>query len=324
MTKSPVTLGIDLGGTKIDIGIVDPSGKILRRELIKTNKSNAQFVVNDIKNAFEKLKSTTETIDAAGVGMAGQIEAKTGRVHFAPNLGWKNYELGAELENALQIPVKITNDVRAAAWGEWLYGAGQGCNDMVCLFVGTGIGAGIVSGGKMLVGASNAAGEVGHMTIDLNGPLCSCGNRGCFEALASGWAIARRAKEVMTYDSVESKKLLDLTGGTVESLTGRDVIDAYRSKASVAVRVIEEVKTALVAGVANLINTFNPSKLILGGGIITGAPVLVDSIRDEVSTRALKSSVENLEIVQAQLKGDAGVAGAAAFVKDVLGVYRNK
>ena len=318
MAKTGVALGIDLGGTKIDIGVVDCSGKILRRELIKTSKEGPEKVVEEILAHIKKLEVSGEEILAAGVGMAGQIDDLTGLVHFAPNLGWKNFPLGEKLTNSLKIPVKVTNDVRVAAWGEWLYGAGLGCQDMICLFIGTGIGAGIVSGGKMLTGSHNAAGEVGHMTLDLNGPLCSCGNRGCFEALASGWAIAKKAKEVVMHNSIEGKKFLDLTGGTVDQITARAVFEAYKLKASVAVKVIEEAKDVLIAGVAGLVNAFNPAKVILGGGIITGAPFLIDVIREGTPKRGLKTAVEYLEIVQAHLKGDAGVIGASAFVLDSL------
>jgi len=318
MAKNPVTLGIDLGGTKTDLGIVDGSGKILQHELIKTSKEGPQAVVQEMIHSIKKLESSHGPISAVGIGMAGQIDGRTGLVYFAPNLGWKNFPLGQELEKVLKIPVKVTNDVRAATWGEWLYGAGRGCEDLVCLFVGTGIGAGIVSGGNMLIGSRNAAGEVGHMTIDLNGPLCSCGNRGCFEALASGWAIAKRAKEMLTYDSVDGKKLLDLIGGTAEDITARSVFEAYRMKSPVAVKVIEEVKEALIAGVAALINAFNPAKIILGGGIINGSPDLIDVIREGVPKRALKTTVESLDIVPASLQAEAGVIGAAAFALQTI------
>lgn len=313
MAKIPVHLGIDLGGTKIDIGVVDGNGAILRRELIKTSKAGPDAVIHEIHSAAKKLTSLDESILSAGVGMAGQIDGKSGLVHFAPNLKWTNFPLQEVLEGKLGCPVKVTNDVRAAAYGEWLYGAGRGCDDLVCLFIGTGIGAGIVSGGKMLTGSTNAAGEVGHMTIDLNGPPCSCGNRGCFEALASGWAIATRAQECMTHDSVQSKKFLDLVGGTVEEITARKVIEAYGAKSGLAVKVIDEVKEALIAGTASLANILNPAKIILGGGIITGAPFLVDVIREGISRRALKTNSEFLKVVQAQLRGDAGVIGAAAL-----------
>lgn len=318
MAESPLCLGIDLGGTKIDIGVVDDAGKILRRELIKTSKNGPQAVVNEIHDAIQKLSNHNENFAAVGIGMAGQIDARTGEVYFAPNLGWTHFPLAQELEKKLRIPVKVTNDVRAAAWGEWLYGAGRGCKDLVCLFVGTGIGAGIVSGGHMLAGCRNAAGEVGHMTLELNGPACSCGNRGCFEALAGGWAIARRAKELISYDSIEGKKFLDLVGCDEDQVTGRHVLEAYQKKSPLAIKVIEEVKEALIAGVANLVNAFNPEKVILGGGIISGAPVFVEAIREGISKRALKVAVDGLEVVRAELKGDAGVIGACAFAKDEL------
>jgi glucokinase len=315
MTVPSLTLGIDLGGTKIDIGVVDSAGKILRRELIKTSKIGPETVVNDIHETVQKLIQKNEHFEAAGVGMAGQIDSKTGDVNFAPNLRWSNFPLGSELEKKLQIPVKVTNDVRAAAWGEWLYGAGRGSKDLICLFVGTGIGAGIVSDGNMLIGNNNAAGEVGHMTIDLNGPLCSCGNRGCFEAFAGGWAITRRAKEIISQDFLEGKNFLDLMGCEIDQVTGRHVIEAYQQKSPLAIKVVEEVKEALIAGVANLVNAFNPEKIILGGGIITGAPFFIDVIRKGVPERALKATSENLQVVHTELKGDASVIGAGAFAK---------
>lgn len=318
MDKKQVTLGIDLGGTKIDIGIVDQSGAILRRELIKTNHHGPDSVVTDIRNAVKKIHSLDEHIVAAGVGMAGQIDSLSGLVHFAPNLGWKDFPLGEELEKTLKIPVRVTNDVRAAAWGEWLHGSGQGCDDLVCLFIGTGIGAGIVSGGKMLIGSRNAAGEVGHMTLDLDGPLCTCGNRGCFEALVSGWAIARRAKEMVVCDANEGKVLLELVKGEREEITAKMIFEAYRAKEAIAVTIIQEAKEALIAGVAAIVNAFNPAKVILGGGVINGFPEFVNEIRIGIPRRGLKIAVDYLEIVPAQLKGDAGVIGASSFAFDCL------
>lgn len=310
-----VTLGIDLGGTKTDIGVVDVSGKILRRELIKTSKEGPHAVVQDLLAAISRLKNSSEEILGIGIGMAGQIDRSSGDVLFAPNLGWKNFPLAAELHKNLNIPVYVTNDVRAAAWGEWLYGAGRGCEDLICLFVGTGIGAGIVSGGKIMLGSCNTAGEVGHMTIDLKGPKCSCGNTGCFEALASGWAIASKAKEAVAHDPVAGKAFLDLVGGTIDEVNARKIFEAYRLKSSFAIKIVEEVREALVAGISGLVNAFNPSKVILGGGVITGFPEFIEMIREGVPKRALKAPVACLEIAQAQLKGDAGVIGAAAFAQ---------
>lgn len=313
MNKPSVTLGIDIGGTKIDIGVVDAQGNILRRELIKTNKSGPEAVLHDIESVVKKLTLSSDTIEAAGIGMAGQIDSEKGLVHFAPNLGWVNYPLGEQLQNILNIPVKVTNDVRAAAWGEWLFGAGKGCNDLICLFVGTGIGAGIVSDGKMVTGSLNAAGEVGHMTIELNGPLCSCGNKGCFEALAGGWAIARKAKEKIANDPIEGKKLLDLIGKTIDEIVARDISEAYKMNSTLAIKIYEEVGEALIGGISALAHAFNPAKIILGGGVMTGAPFLIENIRQGVPQRGLKTNVGSLEIVPAKLLGEAGVIGASVL-----------
>lgn len=311
MKKKSVTIGIDIGGTKVDIGVVDAQGTILRHELIKTNKSGPEAVLNDICLAIEKLKSPFDQFESVGVGMAGQINSETGLVHFAPNLGWSNYPLGEALEKSLQMPVKVLNDVRAAAWGEWVYGAGKGCEDLICLFVGTGIGAGIISGGKMMIGSQNAAGEVGHMIIEVNGPLCNCGNNGCFESLAGGWAIAKKAKEMIAADPFEGKKLLDFTGKKVEEITARSVFDAYSKGFPIAVGIVEQAKEALIAGISALLHVLNSSKVILGGGIMTGAPFLIDPIRQGVRKRGLKTNVSFVEIIPASLGSEAGVIGAA-------------
>ncbi len=154
-------------------------------------------VLNQIVKGVEQLKGADPGFQcpvSASVS-PGRWTRETGAVMFAPNLDWHNVPLRAEVEKACAIPVVVTNDVRAALWGEWLFGAGRGAGDLLCIFIGTGIGGGIVCGGKVLEGCSNTAGEIGHMTVDLNGPLCNCGNRGCMEALAGGWAIARRAHE---------------------------------------------------------------------------------------------------------------------------------
>lgn len=310
------TIGIDLGGTKLDIGMVDMTGKVCHRLLLKTKAKEGPYaVVEDIVGAVKELRDKEKQgkILGMGVGIAGQIEKMTGIVRFAPNLHWHGFPLQEELSRALMLPVSVTNDVRAATWGEWLYGAGRGCSDLLCIFVGTGIGGGVISGGKMLIGCSNAAGEIGHMTIELNGPSCSCGNWGCFEALASGWAIARRVKEEVAKDPIAGQAIVDLAGGKKDELTAVHVFQAALAGDSMAKLITDDVSKALSAGIAGLVNAFNPQRVILGGGIIKGYPEFIELIRRGVSNRALKVVVEPLEIVQASLHGDAGVVGAAAF-----------
>jgi glucokinase len=211
------------------------------------------------------------------------------------------------------LPVVVTNDVRAAAWGEWLHGAGQGCDDLVCLFVGTGIGGGVVSGGRMLAGCSNAAGELGHITVDLHGPQCHCGNQGCLEALAGGWAIARRAQEAIAADPAAGTSLVQMAGGQQKAVTAKIVAQAFHAGDPLAQELVDEVAQALIAGAVGLVNAFNPCRLILGGGVIEGLPELVDRIDQGVCERALEAASAPLQVLPAQLKNDAGVVGAAAL-----------
>ncbi|MBA3816616.1 MAG: ROK family protein [Parachlamydiaceae bacterium] len=320
MTVASWTIGVDLGGTKLDVGMVDMSGKIVDRVLIKTRvKEGSKVVIQDIVAAIRALqaKNSEKVILSIGVGIAGQIDSKTGDVRFAPNLNWTDVPLQTELSKALKLPVYVLNDVRAATWGEWLYGAGKGSNDIICIFVGTGIGGGVISDGKMLLGCSNSAGEIGHITIDVNGPKCTCGNYGCFEALASGWAIARRAKESVVKHPDSGKPLLELVNGKIDDLSAKHVLELSHSGDLLARSIVQEVSVDLVAGIAGLVNAFNPQRVIMGGGIIYGYPEFIEEIRLGVSKRALKVAVEHLQIIQASLHADAGVIGAAAYARGV-------
>lgn len=312
------TFGVDLGGTKINICMVNSGGKIHGQEIIPTRvKEGPRAIISDVISVIKKMRSQNHNgkFLGIGIGMAGQIDKNTGSVYFAPNLGWKDFHLQAEVSKALQLPVFVINDVRAAMWGEWLYGEGRGCNDLLGIFIGTGIGGGIVSGGNMLIGDTNTAGEIGHMTIDLHGPVCTCGNRGCFEALAAGWAIGRRTREVVSGDISHGYRLLELAGGKLEDITAKHLFEAYYQGIPIAIKVMEEVKEALVAGVAGLVNAFNPARVILGGGVLVRNPELIEFIRQGVATRALKITTTRLEILEAQLENDANVIGAAVFAR---------
>src|SRR5262249_14343474 len=149
-------------------------------------------------------------------GVAGQVEAQSGTVIFAPNLKWRQFHLGERVQQRCALPCTVVNDVRAATVGEWLYGAGRGCAELVALFIGTGIGGSAIAGGKLCIGSNNAAGEFGHIVLQMDGPLCTCGNRGCFEALAGGWAMARRLQERVVLDPAAGKQILQKVEGKVD------------------------------------------------------------------------------------------------------------
>lgn len=278
-----VSIGIDIGGTKVAVGAVDEAGKIVAQNTFPT-LFDPQKLADAIATTISEFSLQPKEV---GVGLAGQI--LEGVVSFAPNLHWNNVPFQQLLHQRLQLPVSLLNDVRAATWGEWIHGAGHGVNDLVCLFIGTGIGGGIVSGGQMLTGAANCAGELGHMTVLMNGPLCHCGNRGCLEALASGWALAAQAK-------VDTHQLLAATDSASQQLVNQAI-------------------EALIAGSTAIVNALNPSLLILGGGLGHALPHLVERVEAGLQKTTLPTTRNSLKLVYAQLKNSAGLIGAASYAR---------
>lgn len=322
MYSAEWAIGVDVGGTKIDVAQVDATGKVHARLRMPTDVKNGPGAVElQILNAVQDLcgKNFTSAPVGIGIGVAGQVESGTGIVRFAPNLNWHDLPLLGNLQKTLQMEGVAINDVRAATWGEWLYGAGQGCSDMVCVFVGTGIGGGIVSGGHLLAGNNNTAGEIGHMIVDMNGPVCYCGNRGCLEAFAGGRAIGRRTREAIAADQVAGEYLLKLTGGEANAITTKMVAEAARSGDTLSMHIMDRMTDALIAGCASVVNAFNPSRLILGGGVIEGFPELILRVEEGVRKRALPAAIADLEVMPASLKNDSGVVGAAAIAMHSFG-----
>jgi len=309
-------IGVDLGGTKVEVAQVDATGVMGQRLRRPTDvKDGPSAVEAEIVAAVHDLQTQVgSSAMGVGVGVAGQVDRDNGTVRFAPNLDWHDVPLQADLNEALDLPVLATNDVRAATWGEWLHGAGQGCGDLICLFLGTGIGGGIVSGGRILSGCSNTAGELGHMTIDLNGPPCHCGNQGCLEALAGGWAVARQAQAAVSNQPDAGSTLLEMAGGKPEAITAKLVVQAAHSGDALAGQLVDAMTQALIAGAVSLVNAFNPRRLILGGGLIEGLPELIEQVNQGLRQRALTAASAPLEVVPAQLHNDAGAVGAASMV----------
>lgn len=311
-------IGVDLGGTKTALGIVDEKGRIHRSiQLITLVREGPEAITNQILDAIQNLQQTSSTPPLGiGVGVAGQIDLSKGEIVFGPNLNWHHVPLQSMLSSPLHLPVYLTNDVKAITYGEWLHGAGQACKDLVCLVVGTGIGSGIVSDGHLLKGCSETLGEVGHMTIDFNGPLCTCGRRGCFEAFAGGWGIAARAREAVEADrhSQASQQLLQLANHQLDSLSAKMIIQAYHQNNSLAERLVDNLYLALTAGCANVVNLFNPCRLILGGGVLEGLPQANERIALGIKQNALKAATQQLKVLSPQLGRDGGMIGAAMLV----------
>ena len=314
-----LTLGIDIGGTKVEISLVDHAGHIISSHRSPTQpEKGPDGVIADIAECVRGcLGAVGKTAQAAGIGMAGQIEKGTGIVRFAPNLGWHNVPLKESLEKELNLPVLVTNDVRAATYGEWRYGAGQGSNDLVCIFVGTGIGGGVVSGGRLLEGCSNSAGEMGHITVVTDGRKCHCRNYGCLEAYAGGWAIAERAQEAVQAEPELGRPLIELAG-SLEQISALTVTQTYATGEPLATRIVEETARYLAAGLVGIINVFNPCLLVLGGSVVEGLSAYVETAELMVRRNALEVAVEGLHITPAGLGNKAGTIGAAALARQSL------
>lgn len=309
--------GIDLGGTKTLIVARTSQGEVLDKLVFQTDARDGpdavfKHIEKTLLDLTEKLKAPPSAI---GIGIAGQIDKKESKLLFGPNLGWKEVAIKEKLKN-FDCPIAVLNDVRAATLGEWKYGSGKGFSNLACIFIGTGIGGGFVTDGNLLEGANNSAGEIGHMVVDMNGPKCTCGNFGCLEAFAGGWAIAENARELIKKYPEKGKRVLELAKGNISEINGKLITKAYNENDSLATAVIELAIKALTAGVLSIIHAVNPSLLIFGGGIVDGLPDIVAKVEKEVRARGLKSALSDLSFKKAALEKEAVAIGATVPFTD--------
>lgn len=314
----PVTLGVDLGGTKVNVVLVDASGRLLcsHKSLIHSSKEPKRVIQDLLTGIDVCLNKTSQEAKAIGIGVAAQVDPN-GVVCASPNLGWRNFSLKKELEKKLDLPVLVTNDVRAATWGEWRYGSGRGVDNLAVLFVGTGVGGGVITGGQVLSGCSNSGGELGHITLVYDGQKCRCPNRGCLEAYVGGWAIAQRSLETVRKAPEQGQELVSLAG-CIENITAVTVAQAYHEADPLATQLVEQTGRYLAAGVVSIVNAFNPCMVVLGGGVIEGIPELIQIVKEVVPTMALEAAVNKLKIVKAALGGNAGAIGAATLAQELV------
>lgn len=322
MTGPRTTIGVDLGGSNVRAAAVTSDGRMLRmHERLTRPERGPEAVLEDLVACIREgcLPDPSGPVLGVGVGVAGQVDAATGVVRQAPNLEWHDFPLRARLEEALRLPVAVLNDVQAAAFGEHAFGTGQGVAELVCLFVGTGVGGGVITRGTLLQGCTGSAAELGHITVDPNGPLCRCGNRGCLEAFAGGWAIARRAREAAAADPGRNAILLDLAGGEAEQITASTVVKAAGDGNPISEQILREAGQALGIGVASIVNAFNPCIVVLGGGVVAGLPEWIETAGQAVRSRALATNAAAVRVLPAALGPHAGTIGAAAWAAAVLG-----
>lgn len=312
-------IGIDVGGTNVKIALVDKSGKIIYSNSVPTYaKMGYEYTVNNIKQAIKDLMKETNTtakdIDGIGFDFPGQVDYKTGVVKLAPNIpGWVNVPIAQMIEEEFHIPTRIDNDVRCAALGEMKFGAGQGCENFVCITVGTGIGSGLVVNGQLVRGASNAAGEIGHIKLQMkDGLICGCGDTGCLEAYASGPSIVAMAQDYIK--GGKSTKFREMAAAEGGEITPYMVAKAAEAGDPVAKRIFEIVGEYIGIGLTSVINLLNPEKVIIGGGVAEAGNLLLDPIRKTIKERAMVVAGSAVEIVPAQLGNSAGVIGASMLI----------
>lgn len=316
-------IGVDLGGTNIVVGALPEDGSeiiALRSEPTRADQG-ADAVIDRMVRMIDTVIAETvayagirrDQIVGIGVGAPGPLDRERGIVVTTPNLGWTNFPLRDVIAQRTGIVTRIDNDANCATLGEWWLGAARGARHVVGITIGTGIGGGLILDGRLYHGASDVAGEIGHTTIDVTGRRCKCGNYGCLEAYASGPSIAERAREALVGN--DDSMMTAMVDGNLELLTAANVYEAAKQGDEVALDVVRETARFLGAGVANLLNLFNPDVVVLAGGVTQAGDTLFEPLRREAKRRAFRPAVEACRIVPGALQGSAGVVGAVAAFK---------
>jgi glucokinase len=318
--SSPPTIGIDVGGTKIAAGVVDEAGTIVARTQVPTAADEPAAIVATILAAARELKDAHPDVASVGVGAAALVDVEAGVILGGPNLAYRDVPLGATLASELGLPAIVDNDANVAALGEAVHGGGRGAGDQVMVTVGTGIGGGIVIGRHIYRGHYGVGGELGHMVIDHEGPVCACGNRGCWEALASGRAIGRLARQRVEGGSGAS--LLAMAGGDLGAITGELVGEAAVGGDPFARDVLADIGHFLGIGFANIVNIFDPEVIVVGGGAAAGTgELLLAPARESMTAHIIGLAWRKpVRVVGATLGNDAGVVGAAVLARELAGV----
>ncbi|MGB6387508.1 MAG: ROK family protein [Terriglobales bacterium] len=318
-----LVIGVDIGGTKVAAGVVSPSGEIL------CHTHNPMVASNGAASGLSSVISAIETASAQaviaagaqslirGVGLCspGPLDPKTGVVINPPNLPcWRNFPLAAEVAQIYRVRVKVDNDANAAGLAETLWGAGRGYRNVFYATIGTGIGTAIVLDGRIFHGRTGAAAEGGHMSIDYKGPRCGCGKAGCIEALASGPAIARRARAKL--ENGRASSLLDLAGGKLDCITSKMVGVAALAGDPVAGGVLQETVELLAFWIGNIVDLLEPDVMIVGGGVSSLLKPFFGEIRDRLPGCCVNQRCQEIPLISAHYGEDAGIAGGAALCFD--------
>ena len=318
-SAAPLSVGIDIGGTKVAAGVVDPGGGIAERLQVPTPSRSPQEVEDAIVDLVTQLCARHEHVESVGIGAAGWVDSTQSIVRFSPHLAWREEPLKERLQERVQLPLIVDNDANAAAWAEYRFGAGRGSKVMVCITLGTGIGGGLVLNGDLFRGAYGMAGEWGHMISVPGGHRCECGNRGCWEQYASGNALVREAKELARSNSPMAFRLLEMLGGDPETITGPEVTAAAVAGEQTAIELLADVGQWLGQGIANLAAALDPDLVVIGGGVSAAGDLLLQPAR-QMFARTLtgRGFRRQARLELAHFRNDAGLIGAADLARHAV------
>jgi glucokinase len=313
-----LSIGIDIGGTKVAAGVVDEHGVILDSLLRSTPSHSPRAVEDAIVETVGQLRSRHKVV-SVGIGAAGWVDNAQSVVAFSPHLAWRAEPLKARLSERIDIPLIVDNDANAAAWAEYRFGAGRGSSVMVCITLGTGIGGGLVINGRLFRGSYGMAGEWGHMISVPGGHRCECGNRGCWEQYASGNALVREARELARTNSPVAHRLLEMAGGQVDNITGPGVTAAAIQGEPTAVELLADVGQWLGKGTANLVAALDPDLVVIGGGVSAAGELLLRPAQLAFErTLTGRGYRPEAKLVLAHFRNDAGLIGAADLARHAI------
>lgn len=310
-----LTIGVDVGGTKIAAGVVDENGEILARTRVPT-PADPQWAVDAIAQAVRELKEEHPEVVAVGVGAPGFVDRDRSTVIFAPNIAWENEPLKTRVEELTGLTTVVENDANCAAWAEFRFGAAAAHDDAVLITVGTGIGGGIVLDGRLHRGRFGVAGEIGHLNMVPDGLLCGCGGKGCWEQYGSGRALRRYGREKAAHDPISGKRMLELNDGVAETIRGIHITEAAAEGDPLALECYAELADWLGRGMADLAALFDPAVFVLGGGVSDSGDLLLTPVAaafEQYITGGIHRP--RAEVVLATMGSAAGIAGAADLAR---------
>lgn len=318
--SSEKLLAIDIGGTKIALGIADhasfsSSGEFQRVEKFPVPESRRpELVIPVIVDRSLQLLAREHPV-AVGISIGGPLDHERGVVLNFPHLpGWKDIPLASILAEAFDSPTTLDNDANLGALAEYHWGIGKGANPFLYLTISTGIGGGVILDGKLVHGVASGGGEVGHITVQTDGPLCDCGNRGCLEQMASGTHIAERARELVRERPGEGRRLLEMVDGTIEKIRAEEVLEGYRMGDALATKAWLEAAEYLAIGLGSIIHVLSPERIVLGGGVAMAGDDLITPVRERLRDHVFYIPVDCIDLQPASLGHDSALLGAATMV----------